>query len=308
MFFTSIVETGDGYLACGYSYVYGKDNSYSYARLVLLKVDKNGNKVSLNAYGSKEKEQIGNKIIRTEDGGYLVGGNFRKKDKSIDIYIAKVDEDGKIDWKKEIGGDNNDIFGDMIITDNSYVILGSTVKETTGEDFFLIVLDKETHDKILTKKIGGKKDENGNFVMQTDDGNFLLVGTRSKNESEDEVYVIKVDNEGEKIWQNIYGGEKDNICKGIAILGNECVIGGFTNSDSEGSYDAWMFKIDAGNQNEGKVIWEKTLGGEKVDYFNRLKETIDGGFVAIGVNTSKTDSEGNIWVLKVDNNGKLRKK
>ncbi len=309
---TRIIETDGDYITCGYS-LKEDDDGNEFFRTVVLKTDKEGRKIWGKTYGNMELKRIipGNlcKIIETNDGGYLIGGVQQKEDRyDYDLIIIKIDENGSIEWKKRLGGKDDEYFGDLIETDEGYAILGSTRSKGKGiQDFYFVILDKETGDKNFSKTYGSKGYEIGISIVQSDDGGFLLLGNTSKK---DDILLIKIDSEGEKIWQKRYGGKEHEKAAGIIKTGGEYWIGGSTESQGEGGYDVWVIKINADDDAEGEIIWEKTYGEEKNEEAIKIKKTSDGGFVLLCKNETKIDDdddESGFWVIKLNKEGKLEK-
>ncbi|TWF40340.1 YD repeat-containing protein [Chitinophaga polysaccharea] len=64
--------------------------------------------------------------------------------------------------------------------------------------------------------------------------------------------------------------------------------------------DAYVIKTD----NKGNVLWAKTYGGAKDDWFARIRPTQDGGYVAIGGTQSGAHTM-DVFVLKMDGAGNV---
>ena len=84
-------------------------------------------------------------------------------------------------------------------------------------------------------------------ATSTNDGGAAIVGTTNyyfEPGSNEDVYLIKIDRLGNKIWDtSIQGGKNDWGWKVIQTFLNELVIVGSTKSYSTGLYDMFIAKI-----------------------------------------------------------------
>jgi len=182
-------------------------------------------------------------------------------------------------------------------------------------------------DTVWTKAIGGALDEaigmtiNCNIgspstsIAKSADGNLYIVasslssnGFVYSNKGEDDVWIIKLNMNGDTLWTKSYGGSSyDRANKVISMPDGGCVVVGRTSSDDfdfaigHGSNgDGFLIRLDA----NGNQIWKKMYGGTNDDY---LYDVIlaDGGLVAVGESGSIdgdlfNSGNGLAWIMKVD--------
>ena len=90
-------------------------------------------------------------------------------------------------------------------------------------------------------------------ITPTRDGGYIVAGnTWSFGNGEDDVYLIKIDDNGNKIWQKTYGGSDYDEAYAITPTkdGGYIVAGG-TESFGNGGWDVYLIKIDKnGNTNQ----------------------------------------------------------
>lgn len=145
-------------------------------------------------------------------------------------------------------------------------------------------------------------------VRQTSDGGYIVAGeTHSFVVSGGTAWVMKLDKDGEVVWQKTYGGTHSDVARSV----QECMIGtdsdgyivaGETTSFGDGSQgDAWVFKLD----NDGNVVWQKTYGGSNSDSANSIQQTFDGGYIVAGETYSFGAAGGDAWVFKLDADGNV---
>jgi hypothetical protein len=105
-------------------------------------------------------------------------------------------------------------------------------------------------------------------------------------------------------FQKRYGGNKGEISYGVTpSTDGGSVLAAYTNSFGSGGYDGYLQKIDK----NGTIVWNKAIGGAGNDYFYRIKQTLDGGYIAVG-NTASFGgaASGVAWLVKTDANGNVQ--
>ena len=196
----------------------------------------------------------------------------------------------------------------------------------------------ESDDSITTNQIvsiheistlGGTKNESGQSVVATIDGGFAVLGHSqsmdgdllNKSNISYDFWLIKYNFNGEQEWQKVYGGSSDD--RGYDIIlsndNNMVIFGSSKSADGDvssnaGSNDFWIAKIS----NSGAIIWEKSLGYNGSDNGYSVIQTIDNGYLLLGVlDVTASDGEGNnrissyrhaggdYWAVKLDSNGIL---
>jgi len=152
--------------------------------------------------------------------------------------------------------------------------------------------------------IGGTGDDYGNQIIQTKDGGYAIAGyTNSFGAGGNDVYIVKLDANGNIQWTRTVGGSGDDY--GISITqakDSGYAITGYTNSFGAGGNDFYIIKLDK----KGTVQWTRTLGGNNDEYGYQVIQTLEGGYAIIGSSNSFADgSHFDIYLVKLDANGIL---
>jgi hypothetical protein len=134
------------------------------------------------------------------------------------------------------------------------------------------------------------------------DGGLVAAGRYSAAERGDpQMWVVRLSGSGEVLWENLLG-RADEVQYGAAIValadGGFAVAGAAQRDDHRGLRVARL----AG---DGKVIWEHSYGGEGRDEATGLASTTDGGFVLVGSTMSKGPGKTNVWILRLDRDGRI---
>ena len=106
-------------------------------------------------------------------------------------------------------------------------------------------------------------------------------------------------------WAKTYGGIGD-VDKASSIqqtTDGGYIVFGQTNSFGVGLYDWWILKLAS----DGTVTWQKTLGGGAYEQSSNILQTMDGGYI-VGGNESSFPAGGgyhDAWIIKLDSNGNI---
>ena len=141
-------------------------------------------------------------------------------------------------------------------------------------------------------------------VQQTIDTGYIVAGKINKKNGE--VWILKLNKYGDTLWTKTYGDSLADYANEIQNTsdGGYIVAGGKNHKVDMVNYymygDIWILKLD---QN-GDTLWTKTYGGPYNDDANSIKQTSDGGYIVAGVkNNYQINYLGDIWILKLDQNG-----
>lgn len=208
-------------------------------------------------------------------------------------------------WQKAYGGDGRDRAYDVIaLKDGGAMIAGMSRSYGKGRSDMLITKMDKAGNILYRSSYGGKKRDYANAITHTSDGYFMAAGM-SESFSDDgnkDVYVVKFDSEGKRLWQKTYGGEEKEEAKAIAgVSGGGALIAGYTESYGKGRKDVYILYIDK----DGKEIWSKAIGGKEDDEAYDISLTADGGFVVVGATESYGAGNDDFYILKFDGKGKF---
>ncbi|MDR0802524.1 hypothetical protein [Fluviicola sp.] len=292
--------------------------------------------------GGSGSENLGIFYTPDSSGYYLVGGSNSNSsgDKSensrggSDLWLVKTDLDFNIEWEKTIGGNGNDPFTRMIVSDTALYCLLSTYSTPSFEmnspnyglaDFWLLKLD--LNGNILAQKtyggtgydISGSILNWNNHLLLTGRSESPVSGTKTQPaKGSSDYWLLEVDPSDlsvltEKvIGSGITGGDiffnavvNDNnelFLMGSAFYGT----GGDKTDAGYGWEDVWIVKLDTGLN----IVSDKCFGGSD-------SESPGGSIYTDGTNlyfvmSSYSDADGNktlpnygtgradTWLVKLD--------
>jgi len=283
--------TDNGFITAGYTTSYGAGAEDVY----LIKTDADGKKLWQRTLGTAGDEWA-KSIQQTTDGGYIIAGS------SADARLIKTDANGKKLWQKTFGGLGLDGANSVQqTTDGGYIIAGYTTSSEGTIDVYLIKTDANGK-KLWQKTFGGAGGDFAHSVRQTRDNGYIIAGyTTSYGAGSADVYLIKTDANGKKLWQKTFGGSSfDEAYSVQQTADGGFIVAGRTQSYGAGGSDSYLIKTDA----SGKKLWQKTFGGALDDEARCVQLTEDGGFIIAGFVTRVSTGYTDVYLTKMDASGK----
>jgi gliding motility-associated-like protein len=288
-------------------------------------------------YGSAYGEYPGT-ILETFDGGYIISGYSAGDDGDVmghhgnptvaDIWVIKIDKTGKIEWQKSYGGSDSDAGAYIIQTpDGGFILAGSAGSRDCnitgnhgGLDYWILRLD--TKGEVLWQKMyGGSLEDYVRAITLTNDGGYYVAGQTQSNDGDVsgnhgllDFWIIKINANGNLLWQKTLGGSDYDNARGIqATPDGGCVAVGNTYSTNgnvtgnHGAGDYWVTRLDP----QGNLQWQKTLGGSMTDIAACIQLAPNDGFIVSGFSNSfDGDVSGghggyDAWIVRLNNAGNI---
>lgn len=205
-------------------------------------------------------------------------------------------------WSVNYGGlYNEEGMAGLPTLDGHMAVLGSTFSQGSGEfDLFLVKLN-HAGDTVWSRTYGGADTDYGYDIRETADGGFILVGqTRSFGRGAADVYLVRTDSTGDTLWSQTYGGSGDEEGRSVRVTSDDgFIICGTTDSYGAGYTDVYFVRTDS----LGDTVWTKTVGGAGGESGFAVRQTSDGGFIAVGSTGSFGDGYSSIYAIRLDADG-----
>jgi hypothetical protein len=150
---------------------------------------------------------------------------------------------------------------------------------------------------------GGNNVDRGYSIAVTKDGEFVAVGmTNSFGAGAEDIMVVKLDKNGNKLWRKTFGGSAADEGWDIRETSDGgFIITGFTNSWGATLFDAFLLKIDK----HGNEQWKRIYGGNLFDGGYCVRQTTDGGYAFLGQTQSMGSIKGDFYFVKTDSQGNI---
>jgi len=241
--------------------------------MLLMKVDSNLNPIWSKPYGCAAQCISPVSSYRTNDGGYIMIGVNNGLCGDIptfyglspfegDWIIVKTDSLGNKEWAK-VKGSSNDEIGWMKI-----------MQDKAGYYYIIGTMQDGDHDCVP---------DNANWHLGVQTGY--------------DIYLLKLDNMGEKIWTKSYGGSDLDGGGNFLYdtLRNKIIVAGatrssdflFTGVQTYGGGDALLLTLDTAGSVKSKMV----IGGSQVDNINSIQLRPEDHTYVLGINTRSNDGD-----------------
>ena len=141
-------------------------------------------------------------------------------------------------------------------------------------------------------------------IVVAQDGGYVILGTTIPPGTDwNQVYMAKLDQSGNVMWQRDYGGDRSDVGYSVEVTDDGgYVISGSTTSFGVSSRDVYLVRTDP----SGELLWQRTYGqDEYADLALSVAVAPDGGYI-IGARTGPVPLRGaDYYLIKTDPNGEL---
>uniref|UniRef100_A0A7V0Z7Q9 FlgD Ig-like domain-containing protein n=1 Tax=candidate division WOR-3 bacterium TaxID=2052148 RepID=A0A7V0Z7Q9_UNCW3 len=199
----------------------------------------------------------------------------------------------QVQWARIYGGDGDDYTRAVLeFPDKGFIAIGSTNSSGSGGyDVYVFKVDSSGY-PLWSKAYGGTGDDYGYSFCATSNKYLIVGSTDSYGHGMRDIFLIKIDENGDSIWTKTYGDSLDEIGYSIVSTGDGgFLICGTTNSSSAGGYDVLVMKLDS----LGNEEWTGLYGVNLDESGFCVKQTADSGYVVCG--TAYVNLLGYEWCL-----------
>jgi len=285
----SAVVAGSGFVLGGGTFAKGAGDSDAW----IVKLDAQGAILWDQTYGTASAE-LGSQIIDVGDGYALAGYRMAV---ATDAWLIRTDADGNKLWDKTYSGGGWDKANGIAKLSDGFALAGAWggVSPNFIPDGWLIRTNLNGN-PLWDVKYGGSGNEEFWGVQALTDG-FVLAGTtNSKGAGGVDIWVVRTDLQGQKLWDRTYGGTGDDAGGPLDVLPDGgLALGGYL--IGPGGNVAALIRTDS----LGNVLWQKTYGTFNSGIVS-LKSVGDG-FAMNGWTMEFGAGDDDFWLLRADSFG-----
>ena len=228
-------------------------------------------------------------------------------------------EDGR-NWSyAAVNSENGFLFGIILEED------GPGVTNYHGSTDAWIVNTDQYGNILWERCYGGSSDDGTHKIIKIDENCYYLLNSSwshdgdVQNDRQGNFWIVKIDPQGNILWEDSYGGSlygeevTDAILmpdKGLLMMGRIRSTGGDVTTHY-GYMDVWLCRIDS----VGNILWQKTIGNEGMDNGIKVKLTSDNKILFVGaheVTGGMIDCPDfgyyiyiDVWIVEMDLRGKI---
>lgn len=290
---TRIITTNDGnFIVIGSTESYGNGNKDVH----ILKIDDTGVVIWEKYYGGISDDTPYD-IIETSNSEFCIAATTESFGAgSRDIYLLWIDQSGNLVREITYGGTEIDGSSKLMQIENNEIMLYGYTRNfgATSRDFYLMKLTS-TGDSLWSKRYGGSGYEESQDFARTSTGGFVLCGHSSSIDPNHNMYAIEIDANGNKIWENNYGGALHDGGQALLInsQGNYVLLGR-SMSFGNGTRNIYLVETTP----DGQQISEQIIGGSKNDRGQEIIEYKSYYFI-VGYSNSFGSGDDDAYIVKL---------
>ncbi|TXI98436.1 MAG: T9SS type A sorting domain-containing protein [Chryseobacterium cucumeris] len=306
-YLSATVTTQDGgFLLAGTSYsgkgLDKKEDSKGGSDIWLIRINEFGDELWQKTLGSSSDEEA-RAVIQTTDLGFFVAGSIENSPKgygSKDVWITRLDKNGKELSQLILGGKGLDEVEKMIPTKDGGALLG--IYSRSG------VVKTNNQQSTINTNTPSDRSAAYNLLSAT--------SKQSDNFGEGDYWIVKLDKNGKVEWEKNFGGKGDDHLRTLALTSTGFIIGGESRSERSGNKtvgleegtDLWLISLNE----RGDKQWQKSYNFKNRDILMGMsvlhsaddkssKGILLGGYTQAEGRVETNDET--FWILYLDQDG-----
>jgi hypothetical protein len=289
------LPTSDGYLVVGSSRSIVANTTVGWVLRLNGKGDVVWNKTFLEGWGTELRY-----AVNITDGYLLVGNEFFASGQ-VSGYVMRIDNQGDLLWTRNFAQGATDKLFSGIATIDGFVVFGLS-SQSIGEKSSVWAVKLDVSGNVVwSRTYDGSFDSAARSGVLTQNGDYLMAGyTDSKGDENYDFYLLDLNDRGDIVWNNTYGVEGSQKAYSIAKANDGYVIVGDIQLPNSAT-DAWVLKVDL----QGKVLWNKSVGGKDADSAPYATTSKDGGYLVAGFTFSFGAGNRDFWLFKISDSGEV---
>ena len=257
--FTDLAPAGDGYVFLGHSQAANADKR----RVYLVKTDAVGLPLWERVHDAPET--WGALYIEpVADGSFIVAGSTERGGDGGDMFVMKVDGEGRELWRKRVGTPDWDEInhGLLIRPDGRIVVVGYTHPQG-GEVNDLVAATLSADGEVeRLERFGGNGDDRAILAKADSGGTVWIVGqTASAGAGGSDLLLTSLDSRGAFTGAAVtLGGSADDNGTAVLPLGSDALlVAGYSRNLGPGGQDAFVARLTRPASGRAHPAFRRTI-------------------------------------------------
>ena len=264
-------------------------------------------------------------IIAVGSAGQI-GNNITANKGGTDAWVVQLDTLGNVMWSNTYGSSGNEVANSLVVLPTGEMIIagvangnnGDITNAKGGQDYWVCKLSA-SGSLLWQKTYGGSTNDVATKIVVTQGGYYVAGYSNSTNgqvtapKGENDYWVIKIDGDGDLIWQKSLGGSAQDYGRGISATpdGGSVVVGQSNSANGDltnpkGNNDFWIVRL----AENGNILWQKNYGGSNDDRAFSIAAASANNYLVAGFSNSgdgdvyDSSNSGNLqqqyWMFLMD--------
>ena len=253
---------------------------------------------------------------------FMIAGGSHSRDGEVasnygmsDIWLLKIDTNGKPRYSKVLGGKRDDWPTSLITCQNGdYLLTGFTNSSELGNEKLgpfgngLLMRISQQGELIWQRTFACPLGGYFYALTEAPNGNLLLAGTWNSKDQGQQFWWMILTADGSRIAEQVLKGPGDEVLTAIeACTDGGAIMGGYAKTEwqqtpyAKGGEDFWLIRTNAQN----RIIWQNTYGGPDSERCASLVEYRPGVYYAVGEKHNDFQGDGryrgkDFWLIRIE--------
>lgn len=273
--------------------------------VMLMQISKDGKKLWQKniPYPGDERafslEPVGN-------NEYIITGQTKNRTtKNYDGLVMRIKADGMVVWQKQVGGDTYDrLFYCKETNEGNILLVGIVRADSTAENSGWVVLLDGKGRELRSQKLSTIRNTTPHGVLKSG-SDFLLVGYAQTDSTQNQrsPYVSKLDAKANQLWERTVNenASSTHTLSGAINASGQLMLTGYTKPIQAAEWQGVVYTLTP----DAKLIDKREFGGAASDLPYTIR-AIDSGVAIVGQTFSYGATEGDLWLILMDESGSFR--
>ncbi|MFN0187614.1 MAG: hypothetical protein ACKVQV_02840 [Bacteroidia bacterium] len=221
---------------------------------------------------------------------------------TLSTLSKAIAQEVQLNWQQILSNDElSYTSGEIkILVDGDVIMVGTVYNTVEEQSDILLARFDESGEEVWSVLFGGEENEEGQSVVPLSTGGFLVGGsTASYGSGGIDIFILRVEDNGDLIWQETYGTEGDEGACRIREVDDGYIASGFKMSQNDPTL--LLVKFDE----YGELVWNESytsLGELGITQGMAVEPMLEGGYITSGIFVSTNDSLQSI-IVELDSEG-----